>query len=77
MHRNLEHESVTSRVPPEKSAMIHRWTVKTLGVGALLFCAIGSQTAASVLVNLQQRIAMPTASPQGRRWFEIGLGAGS
>jgi hypothetical protein len=40
MHRNLEHAGITSRLQPEKSAMIHRWTVKTLGVGALLFCAM-------------------------------------
>jgi hypothetical protein len=25
-----------------KSAMIHRWTVRTMGVGALVFCAMGS-----------------------------------
>jgi hypothetical protein len=42
MHCNLEHDGVTSRMSPEKSAMIHRWTVKTLGVCVLLSCAMGS-----------------------------------
>jgi len=42
MHCNLEHDGVTSRMSPEKSAMIHRWTVKTLGVCALHSCVMGS-----------------------------------
>jgi len=37
-----EYESVISGVSPVKSARIHRWTVKTMGLGALLFCAMGS-----------------------------------
>ncbi|MGO8733583.1 MAG: hypothetical protein ACLQVM_12430 [Terriglobia bacterium] len=31
-----------SVMSPKESAMIHRWTVKTLGVCALLSCAMGS-----------------------------------
>ncbi len=38
---NLEHDGVTSRISLEKSARIHRWTVKALGVCALLSCAPG------------------------------------
>jgi len=42
MDRDCEHDSVMCSKSGVKSAMIHRWTVRTMGVGALFFCALGS-----------------------------------
>ncbi len=41
MYSRREQDNITSLTPPVKSAPVHRWTVKALGVGALLFCAPG------------------------------------
>jgi hypothetical protein len=42
MYGNREHDSIMNRMSGVMSVRTHCWTVKAMGVGALLFCAMGS-----------------------------------
>ena len=42
MDQDRKHDSVVNGMSGVKSAMTDRWTVRAMGIGALLFCALGS-----------------------------------
>jgi len=42
MHRNRQHDTFMNGMSPVKNARVHGWTLKVLGVGSILLCAMGS-----------------------------------